>query len=145
MASSSGTVIQIAEVYESAGPCWKCGVTIVMPQHMVNTKRNDHTSFFCPNGHSGVFGGKSETEKKLEEAEKHLANARQRTEWAEADAKRAKEARDAAQRQASAARGQVTKIKNRVGNGVCPCCNRTFQNLQRHMQSKHPGLKDEQS
>lgn len=20
----------------------------------------------------------------------------------------------------------------------CPCCNRTFQNLQRHMTSKHP-------
>lgn len=44
-------------------------------------------------------------------------------------------------RQLSAARGQVTRIKNRVGNGVCPCCNRSFGNLHRHMQTKHPGWK----
>jgi hypothetical protein len=32
----------------------------------------------------------------------------------------------------------VTKIKNRVGHGVCPCCTRSFQNLARHMASEHP-------
>jgi hypothetical protein len=26
----------------------------------------------------------------------------------------------------------------------CPCCNRTFLNVQRHMASKHPELKDRQ-
>jgi len=33
-----------------------------------------------------------------------------------------------------------TKIINRVKNGVCPCCNRTFQNLQNHFKSVHPEL-----
>lgn len=33
-----------------------------------------------------------------------------------------------------------TKIINRVKNGICPCCNRTFQNLQNHFKSKHPEL-----
>ncbi|WP_159103999.1 hypothetical protein [Rhodopseudomonas sp. B29] len=47
--------------------------------------------------------------------------------------------REAAERRAAAARGQVTKIKNRVGHGVCPCCNRTFANLARHMAGEHPG------
>jgi predicted RNA-binding Zn-ribbon protein involved in translation (DUF1610 family) len=143
--SSTGTVFNLSETYTSAGPCPTCGVTIVMPQHLYNTRRNDHERFFCPNGHAASFGQESELEKKLKEAEKSLANQRARLEWAEADAKRAKEARDHAQRQASAARGQVTKIKNRVGNGVCPCCNRTFTNLQRHMGTKHPEFKNEAS
>lgn len=133
--SSTGTVFRLEEAYASAGPCPNCGVTIVMPEHLYNTRRNDHKIFFCPNGHQASFQGKTKTERELEEAQRQL-------EWARADAKRAKESRDAAQRQASAARGQVTKIKNRVGNGVCPCCNRTFQNLLRHMHTKHPEFKE---
>ena len=142
MGTSMGTVFQLSEAYASAGPCPSCGVTIVMPEHMYNSRRNNHQSFYCPNGHSATFGGKSEVEKKLAEAEKSIANQKARLEWAEADAKRARESRDASERRASAARGQVTKIMNRVGNGVCPCCNRSFTNLRRHMCTKHPGFKD---
>jgi hypothetical protein len=29
-----------------------------------------------------------------------------------------------------------------VANGVCPCCNRTFQNLARHMAGKHPDYEE---
>ncbi|WP_165394478.1 helix-turn-helix domain-containing protein [Pseudoxanthomonas winnipegensis] len=29
-------------------------------------------------------------------------------------------------------------MRQRVMNGVCPCCNRTFENLRRHMHDKHP-------
>jgi hypothetical protein len=133
--SSTGTVIQLSETYVSGGPCWKCGVTIVMPQHFYKSRQNDHESFYCVNGHSGAFQGKTETEKKLEAAESQL-------EWSRAEAKRAKEAQVVAERKASAARGEVTRIKNRVANGVCPCCNRTFQNLMRHMHTKHPEYKD---
>jgi hypothetical protein len=42
--------------------------------------------------------------------------------------------------QVRAARGQLTKFKKRVGRGVCPCCNRHFKDLARHMESKHPEL-----
>lgn len=31
-----------------------------------------------------------------------------------------------------------TRTKNRIAKGVCPCCSRTFLDLQRHMQTKHP-------
>jgi hypothetical protein len=34
--------------------------------------------------------------------------------------------------------GQVTRIKNRVKNGVCICCNRSFSDLHQHMLTKHP-------
>ncbi len=33
---------------------------------------------------------------------------------------------------------ELTSLKNRIANGVCPCCNRTFVNLGRHIGTKHP-------
>lgn len=44
------------------------------------------------------------------------------------------------ERRLAAQRGVTTRLKNRVANGVCPCCNRTFANLQRHMSTKHKGF-----
>lgn len=123
---------QLKETFESVGPCCRCGITIVMPQHFANKRREDHADFHCPNGHAQHFPGKSE----LEKAQDLLATERRWREQANKD-------RDAALKRESAAKGQVTKIKNRVGNGVCPCCNRSFTNLQRHMHTKHPTFKDE--
>jgi hypothetical protein len=31
-------------------------------------------------------------------------------------------------------------MRKRIQSGVCPCCNRTFENLGRHMKSKHPAF-----
>lgn len=44
----------------------------------------------------------------------------------------------AEQRRSAALRGVLTKTKKRVAAGVCPCCNRTFRDLARHMKGKHP-------
>jgi hypothetical protein len=33
---------------------------------------------------------------------------------------------------------QVRSLKKRTANGVCPCCTRSFVNLQRHMTTQHP-------
>lgn len=38
-------------------------------------------------------------------------------------------------------KGVATRLKNRAAHGVCPCCNRTFQQLARHMSAKHPDFK----
>lgn len=115
----------------SAGACITCGVEICMPQHLMTELQRNHRNFYCVNGHSQHWPGKSD----LELAQEQLARQKEATE-------RERRYREQAERSAAAARGQVTKIKNRVGNGVCPCCNRTFQNLMRHMQSKHPEFKD---
>lgn len=45
---------------------------------------------------------------------------------------------EAVKRSAAAYKGAATRLKNRAKAGVCPCCNRTFQNLARHMASQHP-------
>jgi len=84
---------------------------------------------FCPNGHSQVYVGKTEAQKlqDLLDAEKRRVEMFRRENQEK-------------ERQLSAQKGLTTKFKNklaRVDNGVCPECNRTFQNVARHMQSKH--------
>lgn len=35
-------------------------------------------------------------------------------------------------------KGKLTKTRNRIAKGVCPCCNRSFVNLGKHMAGQHP-------
>lgn len=37
-----------------------------------------------------------------------------------------------------AEKGAKTKLKKRIAKGACPCCNRHFVNLQRHIEGQHP-------
>lgn len=110
--------------------CGECGIVFAMTASRYRKSDEDGKKFFCPNGHGLHF-----VESSVKKLEKQLAQEKQRREWAEG-------ARDAAQKRESNLKGQVTKIKNRVSNGVCPCCNRTFQNLLSHMKTKHPDFKE---
>lgn len=107
--------------------CYKCGVTFAMTADMDRRRRNDHEKFYCPNGHGQAYLGKTEAQKLREELDaqtRRLENARQNVE-------RVRHERDAV---AKAHR----KMRARVMNGVCPCCNRSFANLRQHMQGEHP-------
>jgi len=42
-----------------------------------------------------------------------------------------------------AIKGHHTRLKKRIAAGVCPCCNRSFQNLQSHMKNQHPQYLEE--
>lgn len=92
----------------------------------------DHKGFWCPNGHRQHFVGETEAEtlKKLLEAERSRSDLFIRQ-------------RDAERRSKSAIKGQLTKTKNRIAKGVCPCCNRQFQDLHQHMETKHPDYVDQ--
>jgi len=37
-------------------------------------------------------------------------------------------------------RGALVKERKRIGHGVCPCCHSSFENLRRHMSTKHPNF-----
>jgi hypothetical protein len=106
--------------------CGNCGITFAVPERWLSERRDNGGGFTCPNGDSRVFL-KSEVDKLREKLEREqrrvilISNER-----------------DAAERHASAMKGQVTRIKNRAKAGVCPCCNRSFVQLERHMKSKHP-------
>lgn len=97
--------------------------------------RKSRQTFHCPWGHQMSFRAGPREEDLLRKA---LETQKQQNAMIADDARRARERAEQAERRASAARGQVTRLKNRAAAGVCPCCNRTFANLQRHMAGKHP-------
>lgn len=110
--------------------CPGCGVEYGIPDHL-NSQLLAKTitgRVYCPNGHSWHYTGKSHEQQLRDERARVLA---------------IKDQLDAAERRAAAARGQVTKMQNRIANGVCPCCHRSFANVSRHMASKHSGYGQE--
>ena len=107
--------------------CCNCGVAFGMSDDFHERRRRDHGLFYCPAGHSQHFTGKSDIEKLREELavkEQSVRHVQQQAEFQ--------------RKEAIAAKAAATKLRNRVSKGVCPCCNRTFTNLARHMKTKHP-------
>ena len=45
---------------------------------------------------------------------------------------------EAAIRDAEAQRVALARIRQRIANGVCPCCQRSFGNVRAHMETQHP-------
>jgi hypothetical protein len=118
--------------------CYKCGVRWGMLDRFVSERREDSNSFYCPNGHSQAYV-ESQVDKLRGKLNREIAS-HDRTRTREREQRDRKEH---VQRRLSATQGVVTRVKNRVGNGVCPCCNRSFPNLKKHMECKHPKYKRE--
>ena len=114
--------------------CYKCSILFAVPRDFDKRRLSDHDDFWCPRGHRQRYIGKTKEQKLQEQLEhKEVALERER-EW-----KRHYQERSAHQeRRASAFKGHLTRTKKRVGNGVCPCCNRTFKDLANHMNTQHP-------
>lgn len=119
--------------------CFKChaifGMTKVADAH----KRRSHEDLWCPCcGAQQAYGGKSDLERLREDKgnlERSLVRERARHDQTRAD-------RNVTKRRLSATRGVITRTKNRIANGVCPCCNRQFQNLANHIANKHPDYRE---
>jgi hypothetical protein len=132
------------KITTSRGPMWietccECQAPFAMSDQAYRyaQDKGPRFNFSCPYGHPQHYTkGESEEEKLRRERDRlKQEQARYEQELAETRDRVA-----SAERRASAARGQVTKLKKRAANGICPCCNRTFVNLQRHMTSQHPGF-----
>jgi len=114
--------------------CCNCGMHFGMPNDFDSRLRENHHTFYCPSGHPQSYLGKTEEQKlreKVQKLESKAARLRDTLNYTE-------EQRDSADRRGAAARGQITKIKNRISKGICPCCNRSFENLKGHMETEHP-------
>lgn len=114
--------------------CANCGLPFGITPDFQNRRRADHATFYCPVGHRNVYDGPSAAERlkrELEAKERALQAERQ-------DNDRVRRQRDHYERSARTYRGHLTRVRRRVGNGVCPCCNRTFKQLAAHMQRQHP-------
>jgi ssDNA-binding Zn-finger/Zn-ribbon topoisomerase 1 len=91
-------------------------------------------SCHCPNGHSWYFTGKSELDSTKEALERERRIAANRLVRLEAERRNTERER----RSHAATKGHQTRLKKRIAGGACPCCNRTFVNLERHMSGQHP-------
>lgn len=110
--------------------CW-CGIRHAIPSELARQAEHNGRAVYCPLGHEWVV---KETE--AEKLRKQLENEREYS-------ARVVAARDQTEASLRATRGVVTKLKKRASAGVCPCCNRTFQNVARHMATKHPDFAEQ--
>lgn len=116
--------------------CVSCGMTFGVASDFDRRRREDHKSFYCPAGHPQIYTDKSEAEKlKQEVAQQNETISYLRTANTSLHSKITEK-----NYSIRALKAAKTRILNRVKHGVCPCCNRTFQNLQSHFKSVHPEL-----
>ena len=105
--------------------CW-CGIRHAIPNELRRQAVDNGHTVYCPLGHQWVV-----RKTRAEELEAELAEQRRRTQAA-------RDLLGAEERSHAATRGHLTRAKRRMAHGVCPCCGRTFQQLERHMKAKHP-------
>lgn len=104
--------------------CCACSMLFAVPKDFNRRRREDSKSFYCPAGHAQHYKpGGSEADR----LKRDLERERQVREAAESRAGKAE------QNLAQVARAH-RKMRERVMNGVCPCCNRSFGNLRDHMK-----------
>lgn len=108
--------------------CSECGIIYFFPDKWCATALEKGIDWRCPNGHRQWYG-ESEFEKVT----------RQRDRAVQEQARLAEEARLADAR-AIAAKRKLKRMETRISAGTCPCCNRNFANVARHMRTKHPDI-----
>ena len=127
-------IIADAKTRLVAETCPACGCWHAMPEELYKRARCESDfEIYCPVGHrwhytEGLRG-------KLDKAKTDLRLAQARSTHYYDQYK-------ASERSNKALKGVVTRTKNRIGKGVCPCCNRYFKQLAEHIKTKHPHYVD---
>ena len=116
--------------------CPTCGVAYGLDSDYDDRRRSNGQGWHCPNGHNVVY-----TESQEKKLRKQLARETHRADQLKSEVDYQKRLKNRANNRLAATKGVVTKIKKRIGNGVCPHCNRYFKNLHRHMCTKHTRAK----
>lgn len=122
--------------------CYTCRMEFGMTDSFFDSmnRLKEKGMFYCPAGHGQHYvTGESALDKMRRERDRAIQEQARLHERIREETER----KEALQRKNIATRGVVTRIKNRISNGVCPCCNRTFINLHNHMKTKHPDYKKE--
>jgi hypothetical protein len=115
--------------------CGKCGGTYAINERYREQQYKNGGSWTCPYCACGWGYSQNNEVSKLKAK---LQKEERRRLWAEENASQArKDAKESEQRR-RAQKAATTRLKNRVKAGVCPCCHRTFKQLQAHMKNKHP-------
>jgi N-acetylmuramic acid 6-phosphate (MurNAc-6-P) etherase len=124
------------------GACCRCKSDMWLPLVLYESAR--HSSkivFFCPYGHEQIFSDKESEEDKLRRERDRL---QQKLAEKDDELKAQIASAKAFKAQAAAYKASATKARQRGSKGVCLACNRQFQNVARHMHTKHPTFKAEE-
>ena len=112
-------------------PC--CNMLFAITNRFMADRRVDGAAFYCPQGHKQSY---YETE--VDRLKKQVARMTAESDQMQARLKTVRAERDSNARKVIAQKAAKTRIKNRIKNGVCPCCNRYFENVHKHMLNQHP-------
>lgn len=122
--------------------CYECGLLFGIESEynrkLVSLKTQ--TWFTCPAGHKQHYVGESDSMKvaRLDREKQEEINKVRRL---ESDAKILRDEAFKANEKTKRLRTAIKKKSLRIKNGVCPHCDRSFENLQRHMTTKHTTCK----
>lgn len=122
--------------------CGQCGALQAMTREANIVLRQSSATFYCVHGHQRHYPQGKTVEEKLRDqleaerrerrrAEQRIAEKNDEVQAAWATATRERN-------RANGYKGHATRITKRAKAGVCPCCNRTFAQLARHMATQHP-------
>lgn len=114
--------------------CYKCRCPFAVPEALQRKWREKCETFYCPCGHDQHY-----TVSENEKLRKQLASATAALDQARAAGADELRRRLTAERGRAIVKGKLKHVKARIKNGVCPHCNRYFENLHRHMTNQHGG------
>lgn len=121
--------------------CGGCGTPFAVASDLYDRYREGR-AVRCPNPRcdwASMVLRESDVQRLNDELMKAKAaadRAHQARRWAE-------EQREREERSHRATKGHLSRMKQRVARGTCPCCRRHFVNLERHMAAKHPDFDGE--
>jgi len=106
--------------------CCVCGITFAVPKDWLEARHRSGKEFRCPNGDVLLYHETTEMQLR-----KELTAEQKRIQALELQL-------TSAQDQLEASKREMKRHQKRIANGVCPCCHRSFVQLQRHMKTQHP-------
>lgn len=111
--------------------CCECSVTFAMTEDMYKRRLEDGNLFYCPNGHGQHYTSAKDAKQKIKELENQLRFSKNRE-------THFKELEEHRRHQVRAYKAHRTRLKNAIIRGNCPCCGEHFEDMQKHIEARHP-------
>lgn len=118
--------------------CSECGAAFGVEASFERARREDHSTFYCPNGHRQHFPHQTEKERRIAELEREAKSLKSSRDFWSEQSRSARQDAEHERRRVNGYRGVVARTKRRIAVGRCVCCSRQFKDLERHMKSQHP-------
>lgn len=130
---STDTTATIGLVIEH---CCVCGIIFAFTQDFKDRRMEDGEIFHCPEGHEQHYTAPHKLKDKiktLESARDHYKNRMYHY----------REESEHKEYQRRGTKAALTRTKNALARGQCPCCGDQFDDLKIHMYEKHPNYNNE--